>query len=75
MSMERMVSQVSKLLRCNDLTLAGFANANRLVADDPQREERRSVLKEKKSRLEQAGERIGAMHRDFFMNNAITVEV
>ena len=74
MCTERMVGQASAILHCIDLTLAGFANANRLVADDPQREERRSVLKEKKSRLEQAGERIGAMHRDFFMNNAITME-
>jgi hypothetical protein len=33
------------------------------------------MLKERKSRLEQAGERIGAMHHEFFVQNAMEVDV
>jgi hypothetical protein len=33
------------------------------------------MLKEKKSRLEQAGERIGAMHHDFNVQNGLHVEM
>jgi hypothetical protein len=43
---------------------AGHKHAKYLVADDPEREERRSVLKERKDRLNQAGERLRNLNRD-----------
>jgi hypothetical protein len=53
--------------------IAGNKNANRLVADDPEREERRSILKERKERLEQAGDRLRQMNRAFFEQNAASL--
>ncbi|KIW04352.1 hypothetical protein, variant 1 [Verruconis gallopava] len=49
----------------------GYKNANRLVADDVEREERRSLLKERKRRLEQASDRIKQMHLDFCGQNPV----
>jgi hypothetical protein len=36
--------------------------------------ERRDKLREQKSRLEQARERIGAMHHEFFAQNAMALD-
>jgi hypothetical protein len=57
-------------LRAAPTKCLGYKNANRLVADNPDREERRAVLKDNKERLEQAGDRLRDLNRTFYAQNA-----